>query len=128
MQAAQARNRREAITGVLFYGDSHFFQWLEGPADGVGRVMRSIRRDPRHTDVEVLEDGPASGRSFGDWDMRLATRETGSALWHGEVIEPSPEIIDPLPVERRGGSSGAASSSLVAPATDHSSRLLAIKP
>lgn len=58
--------------------------------------MRSIRRDPRHTDLEVLDDSLASGRSFGDWDMRLATREIGRALWHGEVIEPSPEIIDSL--------------------------------
>ena len=89
--------------------------------------MRSIRRDPRHTDREVLDRGPAMGRSFGDWNMRLATREIGRALWDGEVIEPPPEIIDPLPVERRGGASGAASSSLVEPATNHSSRLLAIE-
>lgn len=96
MQAAQARNRREAITGVMLYDDSHFFQWLEGPADGVGRVMRSIRRDPRHTDLEVLDSSPAMGRCFGDWDMRLATRDIGRALWHGEVIEPPPDIINGL--------------------------------
>ncbi len=96
MQAAQARNRREAITGVLLYDESHFFQWLEGPADGVGRVMRSIRGDPRHTDIQVLTDAPASMRSFGDWDMKLATRDLGRALWQGEVIEPSPDLIDGL--------------------------------
>jgi hypothetical protein len=96
MQAAQARNRREAITGVMLYDDSRFFQWLEGPAEGIARVMRSIRRDPRHTDLEVLDDSPASRRRFADWDMRLATRGIGRALCRGDVIEPSPEIIDGL--------------------------------
>jgi hypothetical protein len=96
MQAAQARNRREAITGVMLYDESHFFQWLEGPVDGIGRIMRSIRSDPRHTQIEVLNDSPAQERSFGDWDMKLATRSAGRALWQDEVIEPSPDIIDGL--------------------------------
>ncbi len=96
MQAAQARNRREAITGVMLYDDSRFYQWLEGPAEGVGRVMHSIHGDPRHTDLEVLSDVPASERRFGDWDMRLATREMGRALWRDDVIEPSSAIIDSL--------------------------------
>lgn len=93
MQAAQARNRREAVTGVLLYDDNNFFQWLEGPDEGVARVMRAIRGDPRHTDIEVLSTGPAQGRCFGDWDMQLATRSMGRALWQGEVIEPAPDII-----------------------------------
>jgi hypothetical protein len=96
MQAAQARNRREAITGVMLYDDSHFFQWLEGPAEGVGRIMRSIRDDPRHADLEVLTDGPAVERRFSDWDMRLATRDVGRALRGSDVIEPSPAIINGL--------------------------------
>ncbi|HZF76509.1 MAG TPA: BLUF domain-containing protein, partial [Acetobacteraceae bacterium] len=96
MQAAQARNRREAITGVMLYDDSRFYQWLEGPAEGVGRVMHSIHGDPRHTDLEILSDVPASERRFGDWDMRLATRDMGRALWRSDVIEPSSDIIDSL--------------------------------
>ena len=92
MQAAQARNRREAVTGVLLYDENNFFQWLEGPDEGIARVMRSIRSDPRHTDIEVLSTGPAQGRCFGDWDMQLATRSIGGSLWQGDVIEPAPDI------------------------------------
>lgn len=96
MQAAQARNRREAVTGVMLYDESHFYQWLEGPADGVSRVMHSIRGDPRHTDIEILSHAPASARRFGDWDMKLATRGMDLALRHSEVVKPPPEILDGL--------------------------------
>ena len=95
-RTAQARNHREAVTGVLLHDDSRFFQWLEGPADGVERVMRSIRADPRHTDLDVLDQRPSSARRFDGWDMKLATRGAASARWNGEVFEPPPEIVENL--------------------------------
>ncbi len=95
-QAAQARNRQEAITGLMLYDDDHFFQWLEGPADSVARVMRSILNDPRHTAIEVLDEQPASRRVFGEWDMKLAARGLHAAAWRREVIEPAREVFDHL--------------------------------
>lgn len=95
-RAAQARNQREAVTGVLLHDDSSFFQWLEGPADGVERVMRSIRGDPRHTDIDVLDRRPSSARRFDGWDMRLAARGAAAARWNGDVLEPPPEIVENL--------------------------------
>jgi hypothetical protein len=94
--AAQARNRRESITGVMLYDDRRFFQWLEGPPDGVDRIMVSIRNDRRHTDIEVLNDQAAEGRTFGDWAMKLATPcPTGSAL-RGEVLQPPVDLVEDL--------------------------------
>ncbi|WP_343896317.1 BLUF domain-containing protein, partial [Craurococcus roseus] len=73
--AAQARNRAESVTGVVVYDDGRFLQWLEGPAEGVGRVAASVSADARHADVEILHEEPAhGGRRFGGWDMRLAAR------------------------------------------------------
>lgn len=95
-RTAQARNHREAVTGVLLHDDGRFFQWLEGPADGVERVMRSIRADPRHTDLDVLDRRPSSARRFDGWDMKLAARGTASARWTGEVLEPPPGIVENL--------------------------------
>ncbi len=95
-RTAQARNHREAVTGVLLHDDSSFFQWLEGPADGVERVMRSIGGDPRHTDLDVLDQRPSSARRFDGWDMKLAARGAASALWNGEILEPPPEIVENL--------------------------------
>jgi hypothetical protein len=96
MRTAQARNQREGITGVVLYDDSRFFQWLEGPEDGVERVMGSIRNDRRHTDLEVLTRRAAPARRFDGWDMKLAARGANPALWQGDVLEPPREIIDDL--------------------------------
>ncbi len=94
--AAQSRNRVESITGVVLYDDSRFFQWLEGPAESLDRIMRSIRRDPRHTDIEVLENHPAEGRLFSEWNMKLATPRPGPVLRQRDVIEPPDDVIEEL--------------------------------
>ena len=93
---SQARNGREAITGLMLYDRNRFYQWLEGPADGVERVMSSIRNDPRHTDIEVLNKQPVEKRIFADWSMKLATPGPVSGPLRGEVIEPPREIVDKL--------------------------------
>ena len=93
---AQARNSREAITGLMLYDNERFFQWLEGPEDGVGRVMDSIRADPRHTDLEVLESHPARERAFADWSMKLATPVPIMASWREDVIAPPSDIVEEL--------------------------------
>jgi len=96
LQVAQTRNRREAVTGIMLYDDNCFFQWLEGPAESVKRVMSSIRRDRRHTDLEILDDRPAGARMFADWEMRLATRGACTASWGDSVLEPPHEVIETL--------------------------------
>jgi hypothetical protein len=95
-QTAQLRNHGEGITGVLLYDDSQFFQWLEGPADGVRRVMGSIRNDRRHTDLEVLSQRASPVRRFDGWAMKLAARGSSPAPRQGDVLEPPREIIDGL--------------------------------
>lgn len=76
-QLAQARNRAESITGLLIYDEGQFFQWLEGPPGGLGRVWDAIRCDPRHTAIEVLGDAPTPMRFFGDWNLKLAIPRIG---------------------------------------------------
>jgi methanogenic corrinoid protein MtbC1 len=93
---SQARNRRESITGLMLYDDDHFFQWLEGPAESVARVMRSIRNDKRHTAIEVVNDHASPSRVFGEWDMKLAARGLNEAAWRREVIEPSRDVVEHL--------------------------------
>jgi len=93
---SQARNSRESITGLMLYDDSNFFQWLEGPPQGVDRVMRSIRNDKRHTDIDILSQRSAASRTFGDWSMKLATPGPNSITWQRDVIEPPREIVEDL--------------------------------
>jgi methanogenic corrinoid protein MtbC1 len=76
LRTAQARNRAEGITGIVVYDRGFFYQWLEGPADGLARIWDSVQRDPRHTAVEMLGNQPTRQRFFGDWDLKLSIRST----------------------------------------------------
>ncbi|BDG74018.1 BLUF domain-containing protein [Roseomonas fluvialis] len=96
LRTAQARNQREAITGVVLYDSSHFFQWLEGPPAGVERVMESIRNDNRHRDLEILTKGAAPQRRFDGWDMKLAAPGASATSLRSEALEPPRDIIDGL--------------------------------
>jgi len=72
---AKARNRRLGVTGMLLYSDNQFFQWLEGPPEGVTQIWDSIRQDPRHGHIELIDHHTRSLRLFGDWDMKFVSRE-----------------------------------------------------
>ena len=93
---AQARNRREGVTGVIIYDDGMFYQWLEGPPDNLWRVMESICKDPRHTDIEILDRHSAQHRHFGAWPMQLATANARAALRQTGAIEAPADIVSSL--------------------------------
>jgi hypothetical protein len=94
--AAQSRNRAESITGLVLYDAGGFFQWLEGPAEGLERIMHSIRNDSRHTDIEVLDSQSANTRVFADWSMKLAAVGQAAASWRQDVMEPPPGMLENL--------------------------------
>ncbi|UPY37234.1 BLUF domain-containing protein [Sediminicoccus sp. KRV36] len=96
LRTAQARNQREAITGVVLYDNSQFFQWLEGPPAGVERVMDSILNDRRHCDLEILTKTIAPERRFDGWDMKLAAPGASATSLGSEALEPPRDVIDGL--------------------------------
>ncbi len=93
---SQRRNGRHGITGLMLYDNNRFFQWLEGPAANVDRLMASIHADQRHTDVEVLNKESAEMRTFGSWSMKLASPVAAAAESLRDVIVPPPEIVEDL--------------------------------
>lgn len=98
VEVAQLRNRAAGVTGLVVYDAGHFFQWLEGPEEGLTRIWDSVRRDPRHTDIELLNNRPTQIRFFGDWDLRLSTlsdanRRDGVAH---RAFDLAPGLIDNL--------------------------------
>ncbi len=141
VQAAQQRNRAESVTGLLICEDDRFFQWLEGPTDSLARIWRAIRQDARHTDIEILGDAPTPVRFFGDWSMRLATRESkgvdaallaavGAGTSHGAVAVPPARGTVAAPAESEADPLSKDSSArelarlLVATDAEASSRLI----
>ena len=71
LTVARDLNAIDGITGLLIFNGTHFLQVLEGAPDALDELLERIRRDSRHSDVEVREERPIEGRSFPDWSMRL---------------------------------------------------------
>lgn len=76
VRVSRLRNGALGVTGALLFSGGHFAQWLEGSHPAVEALMRSIARDPRHSEIAILETGPAAARRFPDWTLAYAGRST----------------------------------------------------
>jgi hypothetical protein len=70
---ARAKNKERHITGVLLLSGTQWMQVLEGNREEVMAMFQTIERDPRHTRVCKLADGPIKQRAFADWSMGFST-------------------------------------------------------
>ncbi|MEF1291663.1 BLUF domain-containing protein, partial [Vibrio sp. M260118] len=81
MFTAQERNRANDITGVLYFSPKYFMQYLEGEQVNVAATFARIEKDPRHTDILVVDKQPITARQFGEWSMAYILQ---------------PELLEPL--------------------------------
>ncbi|MGK2910759.1 MAG: BLUF domain-containing protein [Sphingobium sp.] len=72
VRVSRLRNEKAAVTGCLIFGAGRFAQILEGEQAAVEDIMLSISRDPRHTDVTILEQGEVLDRRFVGWSLGYA--------------------------------------------------------
>lgn len=72
LAASRKNNTAHDITGALLYNGGNFAQVLEGPLAAIERTFEKIQCDPRHTEVNVLHNGPAESRNFPEWSMAFA--------------------------------------------------------
>lgn len=84
--SAAEKNAQLGITGVLVAGGGFFFQILEGPAEEVDGVFRTICADDRHQEVLLLgsQDGVPS-RMFPNWAMERVYVDPGASA-HMETL------------------------------------------
>ncbi|MBC8053651.1 MAG: BLUF domain-containing protein [Sphingobacteriaceae bacterium] len=66
---SRANNCKVDVTGVLIYCDGNILQVLEGPEENVYKVYNKIKKDPRHTDLIILQGRDIPARSFEEWSM-----------------------------------------------------------
>ncbi len=70
LEASRANNVRDGVTGFLIsLPNGTFVQTLEGPPDGISRVLDRITADTRHTSLTVIIDHEIPARDFPDWRM-----------------------------------------------------------
>lgn len=66
---SRAKNKAYRITGVLLLSGDKWMQVLEGTRAEVTAMFQTIERDPRHSNVCKLADGPIPRRAFAEWSM-----------------------------------------------------------
>lgn len=66
---SQRNNARVGLTGALAAHNNRYIQVLEGPADNLDTLLKRLDKDPRHTDIVVLERRPIEERAFDGWSM-----------------------------------------------------------
>lgn len=97
---SRANNRRNALVGVLYFGDDCFFQCLEGKEEAVDALYEKLHADPRHKDLKLISRKNIAALSFSDWAMKYVPLEkqmTELLHRHGHpTFDPyrfSPEMI-----------------------------------
>ena len=89
--SARRNNLLVGVTGALLFSHGCFAQVLEGAREDVDLVFERVRGDRRHRDLRILQQGPVSARSFGDWWMAYA----GTTSQDGQTVSLPAGIFDP---------------------------------
>jgi hypothetical protein len=71
LEDAVHKNKRNGITGVLFYDNRIFGQIVEGYPQHVEIIWKAISADPRHSKVQVLDINSLQKRRFSNWSMKF---------------------------------------------------------
>lgn len=94
-------NREAGVTGVLLFDGQRFFQYLEGPEDGLRLAYGRAQSATSHTCVVTLHEGPLSIRIMPFWPMRWIPadgshlRALAAADWEGFRRGGEPAAGDP---------------------------------
>ena len=89
-RTARELNALDGITGLLVFNWTHFLQIIEGTHDAIDDLLERLRRDPRHSGLEVRDRHRIHTRSFPDWSMELVRVNAG-------YFEARETIADRLP-------------------------------
>ena len=73
---ARNLNALEGITGLLVFNGTHFLQIIEGAETAIDDLVERLRRDRRHSALEVRDTRRVEQRSFPEWSMELVRVST----------------------------------------------------
>ena len=76
-RSARELNALDGVTGLLVFNGTHFLQIVEGSHDAIDDLLTRLRRDPRHSGLEVRDERKITRRSFPDWSMELVRVKAG---------------------------------------------------
>lgn len=73
---SRKKNKSLGITGVVLFSGVTIFQFLEGNAEEIAKLIHKISRDPRHRDFSIVLNCKGDECLFPDWSMRLISAGT----------------------------------------------------
>ena len=85
-RTARELNALDGITGLLVFNGTHFLQIVEGSQPAIDDLLGRLRKDPRHTGIEIRDERNVEARSFPDWSMELV-RVSSSYFEARDVIQ-----------------------------------------
>lgn len=97
---ARELNALDGITGLLVFNGTHFLQIIEGAESAIDDLLARLRRDPRHTGLEVRDERRIDARSFPDWVMELVRVNSSYFQARETIADRLPEDV-PEPVAER---------------------------
>jgi hypothetical protein len=100
LRRARNLNAIEGITGLLVFNGTHFMQVVEGSERAVDDLVERLRRDHRHSGLEVRDQRVIEERFFPDWTMELVwVKSRHHEAQHG-LRAALPESLPPKVGER----------------------------
>ena len=92
-RTAREMNAIEGITGVLIFNGTHFLQIIEGADQAIDELVERLRRDPRHSAVEIRDQSMIECRSFPDWSMELVRVSASYFKARDQIADRLPEAV-----------------------------------
>ena len=94
-RSAREINALEGVSGLLIFNGTHFLQVVEGAADAIDGLVERLRRDPRHSGMEIRDQREIDKRSFPGWSMELVRVQASYFEAKDTIAERLPETVAP---------------------------------
>jgi hypothetical protein len=92
-RTARDINALEGVTGMLIYNGIHFLQVIEGAPNAIDDLVERLRRDPRHSGLEIRDEHEIEERSFPSWSMELVRVSVSYFEARDTIIDRMPQDI-----------------------------------
>ena len=100
LEAARTKNPQHGITGALVVWEDNVVQTLEGEEGVVRGLYETISRDPRHVQVDLVEETSGVERAFTRWSMARVSDGADADIplsnqWEGGIDVSRPRLTTP---------------------------------
>lgn len=75
LESSRKNNKELGVTGALCVSKDFFIQCLEGADVNVDKIYKKIEKDPRHSNIVLIDAGGIEEKKFHGWHMAYTSIE-----------------------------------------------------